>query len=71
MSAEKSIDKKMRYARRRWNGFLCMALGGFLGFVSCVLSLTNPFPELYYVILYGLTSIAILIVFWGFYLVFE
>lgn len=65
------VFKKLRYQKRRWNGFLCMGIGAFTGFISCLLSLSNPFPELYYVILYGMTSLAILIIFLGLYFVFE
>lgn len=57
--------------KKQFNGFFCMGLGAFLGFISCVLSLTNPIPELYNVILYGLTSIAILIIVVGMYFLFE
>ncbi len=63
--------KKAKYAKRQFTGFVCMGLGAFLGFISCVLTLVNPVPELYYWFLYGLTSIAILIIFLGLYFVFE
>lgn len=63
--------KKLRNEKRRWNGFLCMGLGALIGFISCVLSLINPIPELYYITLYGLTSVAIIVVFLGLYFVFE
>lgn len=63
--------KKLRYEKRRWNGFLCMGLGALIGFISCVLSLINPIPDLYYITLYGLTSVAIIVVFLGLYFVFE
>lgn len=63
--------KKLRYEKRRWNGFICMGLGALIGFISCVLSLINPIPELYYITLYGLTSVAIIVVFLGLYFVFE
>ena len=63
--------RKVKNAKRQTNGFICMAVGAFLGFVSCVLSLTNPIPELYNVILYGLTSVSILIIMLGLYFVFE
>lgn len=63
--------KKLRNAKRQFTGFACMALGAFLGFVSCVLTLANPFPELYSLILFGLTSVGILIIVAGMYLVFE
>ncbi len=63
--------KKERFANRRFNGFICAAAGGLLGFVSCMLSIFNPFPELYYFILFGLTSVAILLVCLGLYFLFE
>lgn len=63
--------RKLGTAKRQMNGFLALGLGAFLGFVSCVLTLVNPVPSLYEVILYGLTSVAILIIFVGLYLVFE
>jgi len=57
--------------RRQHNGFILTAAGALLGFISCVLALINPVPELYEVILYGATSVSILLVFTGLYLVFE
>jgi hypothetical protein len=63
--------KKIRHAKRLVTGFICMGAGAFLGFVSCVLTIINPIPELYNWILYGLTSIAITIIFVGLYFVFE
>jgi hypothetical protein len=63
--------KKFKVARKQFMGFFCMGLGAFLGFVSCVLTLVNPIPELYNVILFGLTSIAILIIVVGMYFLFE
>lgn len=57
--------------RRQFTGFIVLGIGAFLGFISCLLSLTNPIPELYYWILYGLTSVAILIIGVGLYWVFE
>ncbi|MBK6399866.1 MAG: hypothetical protein IPF75_16835 [Bacteroidetes bacterium] len=58
-------------AIRQKRGFTFAATGAVLGFVSCVLSQTNPVPELYHIILYGLTSIAILLIFAGLYFIFE
>lgn len=63
--------KKKRYAGRRFNGFICAGIGAFLGFISCLLSIVNPIPELFNIILFGLTSIAILVIFFGLYLLFE
>ncbi len=63
--------RKVRNSKKLTTGFICMAIGAFLGFVSCVLTLANPFPELYNVILYGLTSVSILVIMLGLYFVFE
>lgn len=63
--------KKRCYLKRRFNGFLCMATGAFLGFISCLLTITNIFPDLFNAFLYGLTLIAVTLVFAGLYLVFE
>jgi hypothetical protein len=63
--------KKIRHAKRLVTGFVCIGVGAFLGFVSCVLTIINPIPELYNWILYGLTSIAITTIFIGLYFVFE
>lgn len=63
--------KQLRNAKKQFTGFACMAIGAFLGFASCVLSLVNPFPDLYNLILFGLTSVGILIIVVGMYLVFE
>lgn len=63
-----NFEKKRK---RQLNGFILMGLGAFLGFVSCLLTVTNPIPELYNVILYGLTTFAIIIIMWGLYFVFE
>ncbi len=63
--------RKLRNARKLFGGFLCCGIGAFLGFVGCVLSMVNPVPELYGFFLYGLTSLAILVIFAGLYLLFE
>ena len=57
--------------KRQFNGFVLMGLGAFLGFTSCLLTVLNPFPEFYNIILYGLTTLAIAIILWGLYFVFE
>ncbi|HOZ78411.1 MAG TPA: hypothetical protein PLY34_10470 [Ferruginibacter sp.] len=63
--------KKERYAGRRMNGFLFAGLGAVIGFISCLLSIINPVPELYNLILFGLTSVAILLICLGLYFLFE
>lgn len=63
--------RKLRNSKKQFNGFLFAGLGAFLGFLSCVLSIINPVPELYTTFLFGLTSIAILLACYGLYLLFE
>ncbi len=63
--------KKQKIAERQNIGFTCLAVGAVLGFVSCVLGLLNPFPELFPVFFYGFTSLAACIIFAGLYFLFE
>lgn len=63
--------KRQRYSKRQAKGFVFASTGAFLGFISCLLTVLNPIPELYNIILFGLTSLAILLIFIGLYLVFE
>ncbi len=63
--------KRVKYAKRQSNGFTCIVIGAVLGFISCVLTIINPFPEIYYYILYGLTSVAVLFIFAGLYYFLE
>ena len=63
--------RKLKIAKRQVTGFIYLAAGAFLGFISCVLTLINPIPALYNWILFGLTSIAIMVIFIGLYYVFE
>jgi hypothetical protein len=63
--------KRHCIAKRQYRGFIFCASGAFLGFVSCILTVFNPVPELYNYILYGLTSVAIMLIFAGLYFLFE
>lgn len=63
--------RKVRSARRLSAGMVYITIGSVLGCISTFLSIFNPIPELYYYILYGLTSVAVLILFWGLYFIFE
>ena len=63
--------KRLRNAKRQFTGFVLMAIGAFIGFLSCVLTVSEFFPEWYNFILYGLTIIGVSIVFMGLYFVFE
>ena len=62
---------KERNAIRRSKGFVFASIGAFLGFIGCVLAILNPLPELYYLGLYGFTSIAAILICIGLYFLFE
>lgn len=66
-----NLFKKAVYQKKQTKGFIILASGALLGFVSCVLTLTNPIPELYNWILYGLTSVALALIMWGLILILE
>lgn len=63
--------KKHCNAQKQFNGFIFLGIGAFMGFVSCVLSLTNPWPEWYNFILFGFTGLAVTLIFIGLYCIFE
>lgn len=63
--------KKAYYAKRQKTGFIFLIIGAFAGFISCVLSISNPFPDMYETILFGMTSISLIIIFIGLYFLFE
>ncbi len=64
-SEPKKVDKRLN------QGIKLLAVGAVLGFLSCVLSIWNPIPAMYYIVLYGVTSIAILLIMIGLYYIFE
>lgn len=63
--------KRLKNFKKQCSGFFCAGLGAVLGFISCLLTIINPVPALYEAILFGLTSIAILVICYGLYLIFE
>jgi hypothetical protein len=63
--------KWQRNAKRQFAGFVHVAIGAVLGFISCTLTVTNIFPGMFDAILYGLTTVAILFICRGLYFVFE
>jgi hypothetical protein len=63
--------KRQRNEKRQFTGFVHIAVGAILGFISCTLTVTNIFPGMFDVILYGLTTVAILFICRGLYFVFE
>lgn len=62
---------RYRIARRITQGWLWMGIGGFLGLVSCVLTMLDPLPDFRGVFIYGFTSIAVSMALYGCYLVME
>ncbi len=71
MTNESLDEQRLKRAKQQNLGFILAGIGAFLGFISCVLTLWNPIPSIYDLVLYGLTSIAILVIFAGLYLIFE
>lgn len=67
------LDGYCRYCvdKRNTRGWLLMGVGGFLGLVSCVLTMLDPLPDLRGVFIYGTTSVAVTMAFYGCYLVME
>ena len=63
--------KRLKNAKRLFTGFVCMGVGAFISFISCMLTLINFMPALFSIILYGFTSLGILLILVGLYLVFE
>ena len=63
--------RKRRREKKQFFGFALMFIGGFLGFLACILTLFNVVPDLHDVFLFGLTSVAIIVAFYGLYIVFE
>lgn len=63
--------KKEQAESRQKIGFICMAAGAVLGFVSCVMTMLNLLPALTGLFLYGFTTMAIIVILIGCYLVFE
>ncbi len=63
--------KKMRNNARQSKGFMLMAAGAILGFLSFLFTVLNVFPGHTNLVLYGLTTLAISVAFWGLYYVFE
>ena len=52
-------------------GFIIFAIGGLLGFVGCVFTMLDFYPNLREFFLYGLTSVAVIMVFISLYLILE
>jgi hypothetical protein len=48
-----------------------MGVGGFMGLVSCVLTMIDPLPDFRGLFMYGFTSVAVTGALYGCYLVME
>jgi len=62
---------KLRYARRRSQGMALILVGAVICFVSFLLTINSSFSHSSFpVVLYGLTSVGIILVFAGFMMIF-
>jgi magnesium-transporting ATPase (P-type) len=63
--------KKTKTEKRQTYGFVAAGIGAFFCMFSCVFTLLGILPELRGVILYGLTTVGIMVIVAGLYLIFE
>ncbi len=63
--------KRLRDARKQFTGFVMMGIGGFLGFVACVMAMLNVIPDFQDFFLFGVTILGISLVLYGMYLAFQ
>ncbi|MFN8297138.1 MAG: hypothetical protein U0T69_13145 [Chitinophagales bacterium] len=63
--------KKKRNDEKQNIGFVLTGIGAFIGFLSCLFTMLDLIPELRGFMLYGLTSIALVLIFAGLYYIFE
>lgn len=66
-----SAFDKAKIARKQTSGFIFMAIGALVGFIGCIIAIIHPSSAVYYMGLYGLTSIAVILVFIGLYKLME
>lgn len=66
-----TLFKKKHNDEKQTLGFILMAIGAFIGFLSCIFTMLDFAPDLRWFLLYGLTSIAIVIITAGLYFAFE
>lgn len=58
-------------AKRSHLGWILMLIGGIVGLISCILTILDFMPSLRNLWMYGLTSLGVIIAFYGCYLVME
>lgn len=56
---------------RTSNGWKCMAIGSFIGFVGCVLTMLDIIPEARDFWMFGVTLLGVIVAFFGCFLVLE
>jgi hypothetical protein len=64
--------KKSCTEARLWRGFLCIAIGAFIGFLSFLLTFLEALPESWYAFtFFGLTTAGISVICLGLYYLLE
>lgn len=63
--------RRLRSMHRQTTGFIITAIGAFLGFVSCILTMMDIAPAWNGFFLYGLTTVAVIITCLGLWYIFE
>ena len=63
--------RRLKNAKKQFNGFVLMGLGGFIGFIACVMAMLDVIPNFQDFFLFGLTMVGIGIVLYGMYLAFQ
>ena len=63
--------QRIKNTKKQITGFVFMAVGAFVGFLACVMAMINPFPDIQDFFLFGFTLIAVGLMMYGMYLVFN
>ncbi len=63
--------KRIKNQNKQITGFIFMAVGAFIGFLACIMAMINPMPDIQDFFLFGLTLIAVGLMMYGMYLVFN
>ena len=63
--------QRIKNTKKQITGFVFMAIGAFVGFLACVMAMINPLPDIQDFFLFGFTLIAVGLMMYGMYLVFN
>lgn len=66
-----STEFQKQQAKKQKFGFMLVTIGAFIGFISCVLTMVDAIPAMRGFFMYGLTTAAVGVAFYGLYNVFE